>query len=282
LASIRQYFDFQNVLEVQTPVLNEYPTSEPSIENFIIENSEKCRYLRTSPESSLKKLVASGIGDIFEVGPVFRKEEESPIHLNEFTMLEWYRLGYDHKKLMRDVELLVDYCGGRFEFRRVTFMELFLEHVGLNPHSSSNSELSRAIARFGWKLNDTEKEDRDYLLTCLYVAGVEPKLKAYGAFFLTDFPKELRAYARLSSDRYCSAQRFELIINGVEVANGYHEVIDPVEQQHCFETDNETRLRRGLNPRKIDEGWIAALNRGMPACSGVAVGLERLQMVLDG
>ena len=139
------------MLEVQTPVLNEYPTSEPSLENFIIENGARYRYLRTSPESSLKKLLASRIGDIFEVGPVFRKEEEGPIHLNEFMMLEWYRLGYDHKKLMRDVELLVECCGGQFEFRQVTFVELFLEYVGLNPHSSGNAELSRAIVQFGLK-----------------------------------------------------------------------------------------------------------------------------------
>jgi lysyl-tRNA synthetase class 2 len=281
LSSIRQYFDFQKVLEVHTPVLNEYSTTEPSIENFVVKNAGKFRYLRTSPESSLKSLVALGVGDVFEVGPVFRREEESPIHLNEFTMLEWYRLGYDHKQLMTDVELLLRSCGAEFKFTHKSFLELFLDHVGLNPHLSSNLELSRAIVKFGLKVNDSEQKDRSYLLTCLFVVGVEPNLKSYGAIFLTEFPKELRAYARLSNDNYCSAERFELIINGVEVANGYHEVIDPEEQKRCFEVDNQTRVQRGLLPANLDENWISALESGVPPCSGVALGVERLQMVLD-
>jgi elongation factor P--(R)-beta-lysine ligase len=281
LSLIRQYFEFQNVLEVHTPVLNEYSTAEASIENFVVKDNGKFRYLRTSPESSLKGLLASGIGDIFEIGPVFRREEESPIHLSEFTILEWYRVGYDHKQLMADVELLLRGCGAEFKFIRKSFLELFLNHVGLNPHLSSNLELSQAVTKFGLKVNVNEEKDRNYLLTCLYVLGVEPNLKSYGAIFLTEFPEELRAYARLSHDDYRSAERFELIINGVELANGYHEVIDPEEQKHCFEIENQTRVQRGLLPAVLDENWISALESGMPPCSGVALGIERLQMALE-
>ncbi len=281
VTAIRGFFSARGVKEVSTPILIPYATTEPSLENLCANGGSKSRFLRTSPESALKTLLAAGLGDIYEIAPVFRADEYGALHREEFTLVEWYRVGFDHHQLMSEVEELLAICGWDAPVQRVSYASLFGNRTGLDPHTADRGSLekilmSRTTAHFG------SGTDRAMLMDLLYLELLEPELRQLGTVLLYDFPECQRAYARLSSNSPQVAQRFELIIGGLEIANGYFEVVDAEEQLSLFARENGVRRQRGLPQIEPDQQWLRALEHGMPECAGVALGLERLMMVLSG
>lgn len=281
LACIRSYFAAAGVVEVRTPLIGAHATTEPSIRNLELARDGGPRFLRTSPESALKRLIAQGAGDLYELGTVFRAEEAGRLHREEFTLLEWYRIGYDHQHLMDDVAALLAACNLRRTPLRLSYAELFAETYGPDPHALTTTDLARLVRDAGLTPSASETDDRAFLFDALYALGLEQRLRRRGAVLLHGFPADLRAYARLAPTPPYAAERFELIIDGIEIANGYHEVVDRAEQAACFDRDNALRRRRGLAPVVPDADWLAALGPGMPACAGVALGIDRLLMVLE-
>ena len=284
IARVRDYFTEQGALEVTTPILSRYATSEPALCNLALEPSGVGSrfYLRTSPESAMKRLLATGSGDIYQLGPVFRGDEAGRLHLPEFTMLEWYRLDFDHHALMDDVEALIRRAGFIRPITRITYRALWERHVGENPHVLTTARLADIVRDIGVNVTARDATDRAALFDYVYVQRLEPGLASEGAVFVYDFPRELRAYARLATHDTRIAERFELVIDGCEIANGYHEIWDVDEQRLCFEQDNALRARRGLPMIVVDSAWLDALAHGFPVCAGAALGIERLFMALEG
>ncbi len=279
LQEIRTYFRSEGVTEVNTPILSKFGSCEPALKNLTLNRGKK-KFLRTSPESYLKQLLSHNIGDIYEIGSVFRDEESGPLHLEEFTMVEWYRTKINLHALIDDVRRLLVSCGYQSTIDIVTYGELFDLASGLDPHNCDNSELVSVAIDGGVRLKKSDLNDRALLLDSVYVSTVEPLLKSFKPIFVIDYPKEHRAYARLSETTDAVALRFELIINGIEIANGYDEIIESGEQKDTFNAENNLREKRGLEQMELDAPWLDALASGMPAVCGVALGLERLAMVL--
>lgn len=279
---MRSYFAQQRVCEVTTPAVIAYPSCEPGLDNLIVGTriDPDRWYLRTSPEAAMKRLLAAGSGDIYQLGPAFRPDPHGRHHLVEFTLLEWYRVGFDLWQLMGDVEGLLRTVGWVRPLLRLSYNDLFQTCFGVAPHELSTAALAQCVAAQPVGLTAADFDDRALLFDCLFACVLEPALARMGAVFLYDFPIELRAYARLSATAPSVAQRCELIVDGLELANGYYEITDAAEQAECFATENATRRRRGLPAVAPDPAWLAALAAGMPACAGVALGLERLLLVL--
>ena len=230
----------------------------------------------------MKRLLASGSGDIYQIGPAFRADECGRRHRPEFTLLEWYRVGRTHHQLMDDVEALLRALGLTCPIARLSYTKIFADAFGAPSQALATTQLADLVRRHGLELGRGDQDDRALLLNGLFVQVIEPPLAREGALFLYDYPPELRAYARLSAHEPQVAERFELIIDGLEIANGYHEITDRAEQAACFEAENALRARRQLPQVPADEGWLAALGSGLPSCAGVALGIERLMMAMHG
>lgn len=283
VAALRSYFAARGVLEVATPLLSSHASTEPTLASLAVAlpgASARRAYLRTSPESAMKRLLAAGSGDVYQLGPVFRGDERGRHHLLEFTLLEWYRVGFDLVGLMDDVEGALRAAGFERPVTRLAYGQLFAREFGVSPHGLATATLAALVDARGIALTGADRADRALLFDCLYATVLEPALAGAGAVFLHHFPVELRAYARLSAETPAVAARFELIVDGLELANGYHEITDPAEQAACFAAENATRARRGLEQVEVDQRWLAALAAGLPACAGVALGVERLLLVL--
>ena len=281
LQEIRTYFSSEGVTEVNTPVLSEFGSCEPALKNLSL-NKGRRKYLRTSAESSLKQLLSHNLGDVYEIGPVFRDEEIGPFHLEEFTMLEWYRTNIELLALIEDVRCLLARCGYQDTIDIIRYAQLFEDASSLNPHNCDNSELVSCAIEKGVGLKECDLSDRALLLDAVYVSTVEPLLKSFGPVFITDYPKEHRAYARMSGTTEKVALRFELLIDGIEIANGYDEITESAEQKDRFNAENRLRERRGIEQIEPDAAWLDALSSGVPSVCGVALGLERLEMALWG
>ncbi len=280
LATIRRFFEQRSVLEVETPLLSNFTVSDPHVDAFSLIDGADELFLQTSPEYAMKRLLAQGSGPIFQVCKSFRRGERGPRHSAEFTMLEWYRPGFDHFQLMVEVAELVTQLLGALPIQRLTYRQLFLEFLGIDPHTASDNELS-SLAHSRLDLNFDQGE-RDSWLDILLTGLIEPKLQ--GLTFVYDYPASQAALARIENDDAGTAvgRRFELYINGLELANGYFELRDHCEQRSRFLQDNRLREKLGKQPRQIDEQFLAALEFGLPECSGVALGLDRLLMVHAG
>lgn len=284
IGRIRAFFAARACLEVTTPTLVRRASSEPALASLPVVAPRATAprwYLRTSPEAAMKRLLAAGSGDIYQLGPAFRADESGRRHRPEFTLLEWYRVGRDHHDLMAEVEALLGTLAFGRPVQRIAYTSLFADALGAAPHRLTNRELAASAAQAGLVLASRDQDDRALLLDALFTCRIEPRLAAMGAVLLYDYPPELRAYARLSSAPMALAERFELVIDGLEVANGYHEITDADEQAACFAQETALRVARGLPPVPPDENWLAALRAGLPACAGVALGVERLLMALD-
>jgi lysyl-tRNA synthetase class 2 len=281
LQDIREFFSQRDVLEVETPVLSVAGNSDPNLASYRLEHP--ARWLRTSPEYAMKRLLASGSGDIFELGRVFRAGESGRHHNPEFTMLEWYRLGWDHHRLAQETVALVRHCGrGVFDHwqeHQYTYRKLFQEYAGLDPHRCPIKVLGRQTESLGL---DTTDLDRQQLLDFVFGTVIQAALPAQSLVIVHDFPAEQAALARIRPGDPPVAERFELILNGQELANGYHELTDAREQQQRFERENELREARGDRPLPLDTQLLYALRHGLPDCAGVAVGVDRLLMAILG
>lgn len=279
LRQIRDFFAERNVLEVETPVLSESGNSDPGLQQFCLDS--EAGWLRTSPEYAMKRLLAAGSGDIYELGRVFRSGEQGRHHNREFTMLEWYRCGWTHHQLMDEVAELVRgfFTHAALNESRISYQDLFLAYAGIDPHGATLDELQSCADSFGLDVPDL---DRDGLLDLILSHVIQPRMKKQDLVFVYDYPESQAALAQITKNVPAVAERFELFVNGLELANGYHELCDPIEQRQRFDLENKCRQSRSLEPVPIDEKLLAALEAGLPQCSGVAVGVDRLIMLLSG
>ena len=243
LGRIREFFSARSVIEVQTPLLGQHTVTDPDVEAIAVGGYG---YLQTSPEYFMKRLLAAGLGDCYQLASVFRHDEQGRLHNPEFTLLEWYRLGVDDQWLMQEVADLCDCVLGPGTYTQHTYASL----VGDLDQPREVLDLRMATA-------------------CEALEG---------RCFVVDYPADQAALARLRADRPASSARFELVIDGTEVANGYWELTDPDEHRQRFSTDLTMRAKRGLSQPAMDERLLAALAHGLPDCAGVAMGLDRLLM----
>ncbi|MXX29689.1 MAG: hypothetical protein F4Z45_08345 [Gammaproteobacteria bacterium] len=249
LAQTRAFFAERDVIEVQTPTLGRTSVTEPQIESL---RTQCGAFLQTSPEHYMKRLLAAGAPSIYQLGPVYRAGESGRLHQEEFTMLEWYRLGFDDQALMAEVSDLIDRLLGPASYERMTYESL----VGTVHGEPAELDLAYAEA-----------------------------IEALGPMrcFVTDYPANQAALARLRDDGADTrAARFELIIDGVEIANGYHELTDAAELGARMARDNQQRLDARREPMAPDERLLAAMKAGLPDCAGVAIGVDRLVMLALG
>jgi lysyl-tRNA synthetase class 2 len=287
---IREFFHARGVLEVETPILSEAGNTDPNIESLRARfdgpsgAGARERWLRTSPEHPLKRLLAAGVGDCYELGRVFRNGEAGRRHNPEFTMLEWYRVGWDHHRLMDEVaELVRDalaLAGRTARVRKRTYAELFHEHLGLDPHRADAAALRAAL---GDVRIDGDGLTRDDWLDLLLTHRIEPELARSGAIELVhDYPASQAALARVRPGDPPLAERFECYFGGVELANGYHELADADELRVRFGANLARRRGRGGAEPPVDRRLLDSLASGLPACAGVALGVDRLLMVVGG
>jgi lysyl-tRNA synthetase class 2 len=282
---VRTFFAERGVLEVETPILSEAGNTEPNIESFStmfgghVAAGSGERWLRTSPEHALKRLVASGVGDCYEIGRVFRNGEAGRRHNPEFTMLEWYRVGFDHRRLMRETAALVLATlaskGWSADVVETSYRDLFAG-LGIDPLVAPIDALRVPLAEFGI---DPAGLSRDDWLDLLITHRIQPAFPKDRITVVYDFPASQCALAKIRDGDPPVAERFELFLGTYELANGYHELTDANEQRARFENDNARRRARGQRDVPIDARFLDALPQ-MPACAGVALGIERLLMHL--
>jgi lysyl-tRNA synthetase class 2 len=286
LAAARAFFAARGVLEVDTPVLSAAATSDPQLESLLtrIAGFAAPFHLATSPEYAMKRLLAAGSGDIYQICKVFRDEERGRWHNPEFTLLEWYRLGFDDARLMSEVEALVGELLSPYRAleraERVTYAAALQRHAGVDAHASSEAELADAAARHGIACG--AELDRDARLDLLMGLVVGPNLGRERPCFVVDYPASQAALARIKPGVPAVAARFELYLDGLELANGFEELCDGAEQRARFTQDLAVRRARGQRETPLDERFLAALEAGMPECAGVALGFDRLLAVALG
>jgi lysyl-tRNA synthetase class 2 len=288
-ALIREFFAARGVLEVETPVLSAGANTEPNIASFStgfsghIDSGPRERWLRTSSEFAQKRLLAAGVGDNFELGRVFRDGEAGRRHNPEFTMLEWYRVGWDHRRLIDEcvelVQAALALVGRQAHVHASSYRGLFRDSIDLDPFTASDAELRQAL---GDVRLDAQGLSRDDWLDLLLTHRIQPNFPHNRITVVFDYPATQCALAKIRADDPPVAERFELYVGTQELANGYHELTDAAEQRARFVRDNARRRERGLPELPIDENFLAALQVGMPECAGVALGIERLLMAMTG
>ena len=285
LAKVRSFFLGKNILEVESPTLSNAGGTDPQLDYFEVDSRPR-QYMMTSPEFHMKRLLAAGFGDIFQITKSFRKDEFGSHHNNEFSMVEWYRVGMPQEQLMDEVESLVSsVLGHPLNAKRTRWIDAFKNYAGVDPFCKDLTNFSDTCEYHGVPVPERcgmmSREDWwDYLM----VFVVEPALASHGPEFITDYPPSQAALAQtyVDKDGLTWAKRFELFVNKVELCNGYTELTDVAEQRRRFEADLDIRRKAGKSLPPLDERFLAALESGMPECSGVALGLDRLFMLALG
>ena len=289
LSAIRAFFVGQGYIEVETPALVRNAPPDPYIDPLsVYVGSKGPYYLHTSPEMHMKKLLQFGYERMFQVCKVYRVEEVEEIHSTEFTMLEWYRKG-TYTEAMEEAESLVRYVSdGLGNTREERFKESFVvydleklvaEISGLNPFLLNRDGLSEAMKSIGFGGID-DKDTWNDLFFKLFIQEVEPKIARGAPYFIRDWPSSISTMARRKAPN--KVERFELYVSGMEIANGYTELLDPEEQRSRFLTDIAERKRLGKNTFELDEGFLEALSKTKGSYAGVSVGVDRLFMALLG
>lgn len=285
---VRDFFAKRDVFEVDTPLLCPTTGTDIHIQSLqVLPGNGVAGYLQTSPEFAMKKLLSKGSGSIYQIAKAFRGGEVGRLHRVEFTMLEWYRVGFDHFQLMDEVDALLGEILDVDVAERLTYQQAFKKYLDIDPHTASMDDLQAcAVGQLGGV--SPVNEDRDFWLQLLFSHGIEPKLgigysHASGKSRPTcvyHFPASQAALAKVvQEDGVEVAQRFEFYFQGVELANGYHELMDAQEQRRRFEADLAVRRRREMDLMAIDEDLLDALDNGFPDCAGVALGIDRLLML---
>lgn len=287
-ALIRAFFAEREVLEVETPILSAAGNTDPNIESFStafsghVDAGARTRWMRTSPEYPLKRLLAAGVGDCYELGRVFRNGEAGGRHNPEFTMLEWYRVGWDHRRLMEETIALVEAAlammGLRAEVWIEGYRQLFIDELGIDPAHAPIEQLQLPLEEYGINPDGLTRDD---WLDLLITHRLQPSFPANRITVIHDYPASQCALAKVRPGDPPLAERFELYLGRYELANGYHELNDAAEQRRRFERDNEVRRARGQATVPMDENLLETLD-AMPDCAGVALGIERLLMCLVG
>ena len=284
LAQLREFFAAKKILEVETPALANAPVTDLHIQSLIsaidFGQGKQTLYLQTSPEFAMKRLLAAYSESIYQIGKVFRHDPVSRQHNPEFTLLEWYRPGFTLEQLMAEVAELLCPLLRCESMPQISYRELFEKHLAINPHSIESKELAD-IAHGKIDLSMVELSDTDYL-QLLMTNLIEPELPA--TCFVFDYPKGQASLSAIdyNDERDLVAKRFEVYYEGMELANGYYELVDAREQRARFEADNAARERLGLEVYPLDEKFLAAMEAGIPASAGVALGFDRLFMAIHG
>jgi len=284
LISIRDFMRERSILEVETPVLSHTAVTDPHIHSLstVHQSQDKSHhetlYLHASPEFCMKRLLAAGSGPIYQVTRVFRDQESGSRHQPEFTMLEWYRPGFDYVELMDEIDDLLQGLGLDVS-QRQSYRDAFWQETHLDPHTAGIDTLQTLAVQSGWK---TGSSDRAELLDFVFSMKVVPQLGIDSPLFIYDYPECQAALATIKECKPPIAERFELFISGMEIANGFNELCNAGEQRSRFERDLDLRAQTGKPAVAVDERFITALVHGLPTCAGVAVGLDRLLMVLTG
>ena len=279
LHALRRFFHNRGVMEVDTPLLSQGTVPDAGIDVFRLpgEGDEADRYLQTSPESAMKRLLAAGSGDIFQICKAFRQGEAGRHHNPEFTLLEWYRVGWDHTALIREVAEFLGTVLNSDGWQIWPYRALFVEVLGVDPldeRTSLAALTDLAQSRIGFVPDGL---DRDAVLDLLMSHCIEPGINDWGVVFVTDFPPSQVAMARCTSVGDADvAARFECYVHGRELANGYWEQIDADALAAQLHAENTRRRQRGLPERPVDERVLAAHRHGLPECAGVALGVDRL------
>lgn len=285
---IRDFFAARGVLEVETPVLSQAGNSDPNIQSFITHfhghqaAGPAPRWLRTSPEFALKRLLAAGLGDCYELGRVFRNGEAGARHNPEFTLLEWYRRGFDHLRLMDEVAELVSTAlasvGQTLTVAKISYRDWFWQAFELDPHRADSDRIQALLDDIRI---DPSGLGRDDWLDLVVSHRLQPANPAGRLLLVHDYPASQCALARIRPGTPAVAERFEAFLGPLEIANGYHELADADEQSARFAGDLQRRAERGLDAVAIDQRLLDALP-GLPDCAGVALGVDRLLAAMTG
>lgn len=280
ISKIRTFFHERNVLEVETPILAKSTIPDPHIISLKTSVFGKNYFLQTSPEFHMKRLLAAGSGCIYQVSKAFRDDELGQHHNPEFTMLEWYRIGLTAKELMNEIDVLLKILLNTLTPIYLSYKEAFIKFLNINPLEASISELIKKVKEQNISVQDLDAFQKDDWLNLLMSYCIEPKLNEKNQpYFIYDFPISQAALAKQSDSDPRVAERFEVYINGLELANGFHELTDASEQRYRFERYLTARKESNLEHIPMPENFLAALQHGLPACSGVALGIDRLAML---
>jgi lysyl-tRNA synthetase class 2 len=289
LACIRQFFAERSVLEVETPLLSHGVGTDPQLDffttNYSLQPQRQTLFLQTSPEFAMKRLLAAGSGSIYQICKAFRNGESGRYHNPEFTMLEWYRVDFDLNQLMDEIAELIE---GLFQARplqetqRVSYRDIFIAYTGLDPLTFCYSDYCAFARKCGLsEAVDICGHDHVLWLDFIFSHKVQPYLGANALCMVYGYPACQSSLARINAQNTLLTDRVELFINGVELGNGYYELADAEEQERRFDKELATRQRQNLPDSVKDNRLIAALASGLPECSGMAIGLDRLLMVLS-
>ncbi len=288
LARLRAFFATRGVWEMETPILGASCASDPHLQAVVLADSPwGARYWQTSPEAHMKRLLAAGSGAIYQIYRAAREGERGRLHNPEFTLLEWYRPGFDHHRLIAEVDQLLRAALAdgppRAPSTTLSYREAFRRYAGLDPFTTDVQAFKDRLATLGVSLAaGMDGLDRDGWLDLVMTHCVAPHLGRDGPCFITEYPASQAAMARLLPGDPACAARFELYLDGVELANGYHELTDAEEQRARILQDCAWRKAHGLPAVPVDEALLAALAAGLPDCAGVALGVDRLVMLAIG
>lgn len=281
LKALRAFFDSKNVIEVDTPLLSRSTITDVQLEGIQVPYQNETLYLQTSPEYAMKRLLAAGMPCIYQLGKVFRSDEAGRYHNPEFTMLEWYRLGFTLEDLMDETDALLHEILGSKPAQRFSYQALFEQYCHVNPHTASLEELKTIALEKITISEGLSGADKDTWLHLLFSHVIEPQIGFDAPVFVYDYPASQSALAEtVVKNNITVAKRFEVYVRGIELANGYQELCNVDEQLARFENDNKHRREAGLNEKPIDPLFVEALQQGLPACSGIALGVDRLIMLV--
>lgn len=282
LSNIRLFFTKREILEVETPLVCSATTTDPYINSFetAFQNPGRAAnrlFLQTSPEFAMKRLLAAGYGSIYQICKAFRNGESGARHNPEFTILEWYRVGYSHHQLMDEMNEFLQFILNTQPAKKISYEQLFQNYFNFNPHTCNLQTLQQTAEKYSLVLGSSiDREDRNMWLDLLLTHIVEPELGREEPLFVYDYPSQQAALAKIRiENNYSVGERFEVYFKGIELANGYHELGDAEEQRARFKQDNLFRQQLNLPSVPIDEYLLNALPY-FPNCAGVALGVDRL------
>lgn len=286
IADIREFFAARDILEVETPLLCYTSVPDPYIESIPatlrLEGNSLTYYLQTSPEYAMKRLLAADCGSLYQICKAFRQSEVGDKHNPEFTMLEWYRIDFDHHQLMDEMDDLLQHVLQTPNANRLSYQQLFQHFLQIDPLSVTANQLAQLATDKDINVHDAATNDVDTWLDVLMTHCIEPQMEHDKPYFVYDYPASQSALARLQNTQPPVASRFEVYYKGVELANGFHELANAEEQRQRFTQQLDQRHQSGQSLLPLDERFLAALEHGLPNCAGVALGIDRLVMLATG
>ncbi len=281
LKKIRAFFDAREVTEVETPLLSEFSITDPAIEamsvSYLYAAKQRTGFLQTSPEFAMKRLLAAGMGDCYQICHAFRSDESGRFHNPEFTLLEWYRQNFDEKKLIAEIDIFLQAILKTDSAEKISYQSLFKKYLNLDPLLSNYKTVKSCAEKYTSMVS--ELTSKEAYLQLLFCELIEPEIGTKVPCFVTDYPAEQASLARINTEDKRLSCRFELYFKGIELGNGFYELNNANEQYERFVQDNYNRKESGQSEISIDKRFMAALEAGLPDCAGVAIGIDRLIML---